>query len=426
MNTRSKPVAPEKKLTTQFLLKADTGASRHFVKSEHLEHLGSIQRIKNGPSALLPNNEKIKPTFVGNLPINTRLKEDATEALVYPDITNESLLSIGQLCDDGCIAIFTRTKLYIIKNGEVVLVGQRNQRDKLWDVQLNKETEHENLHYIVLKDQSKRDLAEFLHACAFSPAISTLQVAVNKGNFITWPGIEGLNFKRLIGTTIATAKGHLDQERANLRSTKIITENNTDNDHFPEKEANKTFECYAIAIATPETSTTYSDQTGRFPYKSSRGNSYIFLLYVYDANGILVKAIKDRKGATLTEAWKDCNARLQQHGHKTKLHVMDNEVSEGFTAALQENGIEYQLAPPGNHRTNPAERAIRTYKNHYLAGLATCDPKYPVREWDRIIPQSELTINLLRNSRINPNLSSWAINIRLTAFSLNTKSEHRY
>ena len=40
--------------------------------------------------------------------------------------------------------------------------------------------------------------------------------------------------------------------------------------------------------------------------------------------------------------------------------------------------------------------------------MATCDPKYPIREWDRLLEQAELTLNLLRNSRVNPSLSSWA------------------
>ena len=67
--------------------------------------------------------------------------------------------------------------------------------------------------------------------------------------------------------------------------------------------------------------------------------------------------------------------------------------------------LKYQLVPPNQHRHNAAERAIRTFKTHLLAGLASCDPKFPVREWDRILNQAELTINVLRNSRVNPSLS---------------------
>ena len=70
--------------------------------------------------------------------------------------------------------------------------------------------------------------------------------------------------------------------------------------------------------------------------------------------------------------------------------------------------IKYQLVPPHIHRRNAAERAIRTFKNHFSAGIATLDPKFPICEWDRLLPQAILTLNLLRNSRVNPKLSAWA------------------
>ena len=60
------------------------------------------------------------------------------------------------------------------------------------------------------------------------------------------------------------------------------------------------------------------------------------------------------------------------------------------------------------HRCNAAEHAIHTLKNHYLAGLASCDNFSPLAEWDRLLPQVELTLNLLRSSRVNPSLSAYA------------------
>ena len=42
-----------------------------------------------------------------------------------------------------------------------------------------------------------------------------------------------------------------------------------------------------------------------------------------------------------------------------------------------------------------------------LSGLATCTPDYLLQEWDRTIYQAELTLNLLRNSRLNPKLLAW-------------------
>jgi hypothetical protein len=64
------------------------------------------------------------------------------------------------------------------------------------------------------------------------------------------------------------------------------------------------------------------------------------------------------------------------------------------------------LPPPGIHRRNAAERAIRTFKNHFIAGLCGVDQYFPLHLWDRLLPQAILTLNLLRGSRINPKLSA--------------------
>ena len=98
--------------------------------------------------------------------------------------------------------------------------GQRNQQDGLYDVPFP----YLKLNYIIQKDKSKLESAQYLHDCAFSPAISTFQECVNRGNFITWPGIEEVKFKKLLGTPLATSLDHLDQERKNLQSTKKLEE----------------------------------------------------------------------------------------------------------------------------------------------------------------------------------------------------------
>ena len=76
--------------------------------------------------------------------------------------------------------------------------------------------------------------------------------------------------------------------------------------------------------------------------------------------------------------------------------------------ALHKAQLKYQLVPPHIHRANKAERAIQTMKGHLKAGLATVDPDFPIHEWDRLLDQCELTLNLLRASRLNPKLSAWA------------------
>ena len=51
---------------------------------------------------------------------------------------------------------------------------------------------------------------------------------------------------------------------------------------------------------------------------------------------------------------------LVKAGRKPKLHRLDNEASEALKNNMHEKQISFQLVPPGIHRRNPAERAIRT------------------------------------------------------------------
>ena len=69
---------------------------------------------------------------------------------------------------------------------------------------------------------------------------------------------------------------------------------------------------------------------------------------------------------------------------------------------LRRRGINYQIVPPHVHWRNTAKRAIRTFKNHFVAILCGTDPDFPLHLWCRLLPQAQLTLNLLRKSQINP------------------------
>ena len=68
---------------------------------------------------------------------------------------------------------------------------------------------------------------------------------------------------------------------------------------------------------------------------------------------------------------------------------------------------KYQLVPPNVHRRNAAEKAIRTFKAHFLSILAGVDPDFPEYMWDTLLQHTELTLNLLHQATINPKMSAW-------------------
>ena len=67
-----------------------------------------------------------------------------------------------------------------------------------------------------------------------------------------------------------------------------------------------------------------------------------------------------------------------------------------------------QMVPPDTHRRNFAERAIQTFKNHFIAILAGIDPRFPIFIWCKSLPQAVLTLNLMRPSNIAPKVSAYA------------------
>ena len=87
---------------------------------------------------------------------------------------------------------------------------------------------------------------------------------------------------------------------------------------------------------------------------------------------------------------------------------MDNEISAEYQKAIEKNKMTFQKVPPHDHRRNLAERAIQTFKAHFIAILCGVDESFPMHLWCRILPQVEMTLNLLRPSRLLPTVSAHA------------------
>jgi hypothetical protein len=59
------------------------------------------------------------------------------------------------------------------------------------------------------------------------------------------------------------------------------------------------------------------------------------------------------------------------------------------------------------HRCNRAECPIRVFKDHFFSILAGVDQSFLPYLWDLLLPQAELTLNLLRQSTLNPRILAW-------------------
>jgi hypothetical protein len=115
--------------------------------------------------------------------------------------------------------------------------------------------------------------------------------------------------------------------------------------------------------------------------------------------------MKSRSASEWVKAYDSIHQELSVKGFKPKLQTLDNLPSTDLKNFFTANNIAYQLVPPHCHRRNAAESTIRTFKEHFVAGLSSVYPSFPMHLWDRLLPQAEITLNLLRTSRLHPQLS---------------------
>ena len=94
-----------------------------------------------------------------------------------------------------------------------------------------------------------------------------------------------------------------------------------------------------------------TDQTGRFPIMSNKGNQYIMVLYNYDSNAILATGCKSRTGSDLVDTYDELYDQLIKAGIVPVIQQLDNEVSQSLIDTIESKGLDYQLASPYNHPT---------------------------------------------------------------------------
>ena len=142
---------------------------------------------------------------------------------------------------------------------------------------------------------------------------------------------------------------------------------------------------------------------GRFPVRSLSGSYFIMLAYHVDANVILVDPFQSRHDRHHLAAANRVMSRLQKNDHNVDLQILDNECSTAYKLQIEEKWKStFQLVPPNVHRRNAAGQMIQTFKAHFLSILSGVSITSPNFLWDKLLPQTELTLNLPRQSKTSP------------------------
>jgi hypothetical protein len=122
-------------------------------------------------------------------------------------------------------------------------------------------------------------LVPYLHKALFSPTKSAMLQAVKDGHLITWPGLTEDAINKHLKLTPDMAMGHMNQRRQNIRST---SNEPIEKQPTPDTDlGTKTDLLYAVVVDQGQL---YTNLTGKFPVRSSKGNSYVMVCYVYDCN----------------------------------------------------------------------------------------------------------------------------------------------
>jgi hypothetical protein len=270
----------------------DSGCTGHFL----LVNEPCLNKVKSRIplTVRLPNGATMESSHTADLDI-PELNAAASKAHVFPRMAYHSLLSVGQLCDEGYVVTFKQASVTICNSKKSqILSGPRDLNNGLWRINLKQTNNHipEPIKNNVYELRNTGALVHYLHKALFSPTKSAMLQAVKDGHMITWPGLTEDDINKHLKLTPATAMGHMSQRRQNIRSTSkepIDKQPSADTDL-----GTKTNLVYAVVVDQGQL---YTDLTGKFPVRSSKGNPYVMFCYVYDFNYVKVIPMKSRSAS---------------------------------------------------------------------------------------------------------------------------------
>ncbi|CAM9091293.1 unnamed protein product, partial [Ectocarpus fasciculatus] len=400
---------------------ADAAATGHFIREEHAATLANLRPDEAPTTIEFANGTTATSTHEGQLRGLAGLPPSATAAKVFPagDLTS-SLLSISQLCDVDCTATFTRGDVTIYDPQQRPLVSAPRDLDSdLWCFDLSQGGPSLNHPPPIalsasLHSQTMAERVRFIHRTFGAPAITTFIHAADCGFLKSIPGFSDSKvIRRNPPRAMATAQGHLDAVRQHLRSTHLSAPANS-------PALSPETDCFFPSVSSPATGPTRHvtchlvavtgrhalDATGPIP--APLGVQYHLMMFAHDPNYLHIELAPSRQAADVRDAVVRGIEFFTARGFPPLLERLDNEISGLLAKYFQSHDIAIELVPPKSHRRNPAERAIRTWANHFEATLACADPTFPFAQSARLKDHAECTLNLLRASRLDPTISAWA------------------
>lgn len=329
---------------TAAMITYDSGADGHYISERDRRSIGLPILRPSSKRVGVANGGTSYAKHVTALPFS-KLSPKANQADTFEDFPT-SLMSVGKTADDGTISIFTKDGVTVHKEqdvlitckGEPILIGVRDEHGRYripliqqkgqWQPRMPRKRVNAKLQQAnsVYDLPSIEQAIKWMHAVCGYPVKSTWIKAIKAGNFTGWPLLTEKNVNKYYPDSTETQKGHMNQARKNVRSTK----------RQPLEVCNAAFRLRGkkeqdIFLKTYDVrETIFSDQTGQYPTTSQRGNKYIMVLVEIDSNAILVEPMKSRNDSEMIRAYDAIVQRLLRAGMQPKKHVLDNEISENM------------------------------------------------------------------------------------------------
>jgi hypothetical protein len=118
----------------------DSGCTGHFL----LVNAPCLNKVKSRTplTVRLPNGATLESSHTADLDI-PELNAAASTAHVFPGMANQSLLSVGQLYDEGYIVTFKQAAVTICdSDNSHILSGPRELNTGLWSINLKQTNNH--------------------------------------------------------------------------------------------------------------------------------------------------------------------------------------------------------------------------------------------------------------------------------------------
>ena len=141
--------------------------------------LKKIKDTHNGPTVQFPNIATINATNTGILSLSRVLSTHTKRARVFDGLHSFSLIFLGKLCENECIAILDKNGINILRDRKLILKGHRNKIDGLWEITVAIPLRHCD-HAIITTEKTKTELIQYFHGCCFRNAPRTFLKAIKQ------------------------------------------------------------------------------------------------------------------------------------------------------------------------------------------------------------------------------------------------------